>query len=58
MEEGTREATITVQQKNIAVTFKGLWTKSLVDSAHRAMLRDLPRHISDWKKKLSSDKEE
>lgn len=58
MEEDTRKATITVEQKNITVTFDGLWTKSLVDSAHRAMLRDLPRHISDWKKKLSSEEEE
>jgi len=50
METDAKEATVTIQDKDMIVTFKGLWTRSLIDSAHRSMLRALPKHVSEWKR--------
>lgn len=45
------EVRVTFEQLKATVDFKGVWTRSKIDSAYRSMLNALPAHIARLKSK-------
>lgn len=47
-----RSVVVTFEGPKVGVEFEGVWTRAQVDTAHRIMLLNLPKHLSKIRQEM------